>query len=292
MQMTALFGAAGNEDRFNKQYSSSLHAPAYLRELGLDLYEYQCGHGVQISEATARALGERARESGIEVSLHSPYYINLSSPEPEMREKGIIHILKSCRAVSAMGGSRIVVHCGGLKKMSRDEAMQYMAEGLDAALERMEQEGYGGITLCVETMGRINQLGTAEEVFSLCARDERLLPCIDFGHLNARTRGGMNSREDFARLLDEMTDRLGRARAEVFHAHFSKIEYTDSGEKRHLTFDDEIYGPEFGPLAAELARRGLRPHIICESAGTQAQDARALKDMYQAALAEQREAHE
>ena len=108
----------------------------------------------------------------------------------------------------------------------------------------------------------------------------RLLPCIDFGHLNARTQGGLRTREDMAALLDLLEDRLGRERGSAFHAHFSKIEYGRGGEVKHLTFRDREYGPEFSPLAELLARRQLAPRIICESAGTQAEDAAAMKQEY------------
>ena len=135
-------------------------------------------------------------------------------------------------------------------------------------------------------MGKFNQLGDLEEVLSLCRMEERFLPCIDFGHLNARTLGGMNSREAFAALLDRMEAMLGEERARIFHAHFSKIEYTgQGGEKRHLTFSDTQYGPEFSPLGELIAKRGLSPRVICESAGTQTEDALAMQQCYQSFLA-------
>jgi deoxyribonuclease-4 len=129
-------------------------------------------------------------------------------------------------------------------------------------------------------MGKINQLGTLEEVMSLCSIDERIIPCVDFGHLNARTFGGLKEAEDFARVLDTIHNSLGEERARHFHIHFSKIQYTEKGEVRHLTFEDDKYGPEFPPLALAIRKRGLEPVIVCESAGTQAEDAAEMKRMY------------
>jgi len=116
----------------------------------------------------------------------------------------------------------------------------------------------------------------------VCAIDDRLLPTIDFGHLNARTNGQMMTEADFAAALDMMENIIGSDRTKVFHSHFSKIEYTQKGgEVKHLTFEDATFGPDFEPLANQLVKRGLTPVIICESAGTQAEDALYMKQAYE-----------
>lgn len=282
--MTAMFGPAGNSESFSSRYKSSLDAPRFLRELGLDCYEYQCGRGVNIGEDTARALGERAREQDICLSVHSPYFINLSSPDADRREKNIGYIVSSCRAAHWMGGGRVVVHCGGLTGQTREQALANTLSGLREALARLDGEGLGHVRLCIETMGKVNVLGDLSEVIQICQSDERLLPCIDFGHLNARTLGRVSTREELAAVLDALRNGLGDERSRIFHAHFSKIEYSKGGEVKHLTFSDTVYGPDFAPLAALLAERELAPHIICESAGTQAEDALAMKTLYQQAV--------
>ena len=280
MAERALFGPAGASDEFSKNYKSSQDMPAYLRQMGLDCFEYQCGRGVNIGEATARRLREKAAACGIRMSLHSPYFINLSNPDPERIGKNMNYILQSARACDWMGGDRVTVHCGGLSKMTRQEALDNTLYGVRLALERLESEKLGHIRLCIETMGKINVLGDFDEVMEICRVDERLLPCIDFGHLNSRTGGAVNSAEAFAALLQGMEDRLGSERAHGFHGHFSKIEYSKGGEVRHLTFEDQTYGPDFDPLAKLLAEGGYTPRIICESAGTQDVDALAMKNMY------------
>jgi len=284
MEQRALFGPAGNSDSFTKTYKGSVHAPKWLKELGLDCYEYQCGRGVNMGEDTARAIGEAAREQGIRMSLHAPYYINLSGDGDERMEKNCEYIVKSARACHWLGGDRIVVHCGGLSGMERQVALEHTLLNLREALKALESEGLDHIRMCIETMGKVNVLGDQEEVCTICQMDERLLPCIDFGHLNARSQGGMYTEGDFAALLDLLENRLGQERAKHFHAHFSKIQYGKGGEIKHLTFADTEYGPEFAPLAQLLAERRLAPRIICESAGTQAEDAVTMKKMYEASL--------
>ena len=158
------FGTAGTSDSFEaKGYKSSLDIPAYTAEMGLDAFEYQCGHGVRL-----------------------------------------------------------------------------------------------GV-------------------------DKRITPCIDFGHLNARTLGGIQSKADYAAILDRMDEVLGDERARRFHVHFSRIEFSAGGEKRHWTFAETQFGPEPQPLMELLAERRLEPVVICESAGTQAEDAQAMQRMYEAA---------
>ena len=93
--------------------------------------------------------------------------------------------------------------------------------------------------------------------------------------------GWIRGQEQYAFILDRLAEALGDERAVNFHAHFSRIEYTAGGEKRHLTFADTVFGPPFEPLVELLHRRNLSPVIICESAGTQAEDAAAMKGYYQ-----------
>ena len=115
----------------------------------------------------------------------------------------------------------------------------------------------------------------------LCKINDHFLPCIDFGHLNARTLGSLQSSADYEQILDTIENELGSARLKVFHSHFSQIEYTEKGgEKRHLTFEDELYGPFFESLAELIAKKGLTPTFICESAGTQAEDAQRMQQIY------------
>ena len=169
------------------------------------------------------------------------------------------------------------------------EALDIARKSLEAVMTACDDSGFGHLTLCPETMGKINQLGDLDEVLELCTLDERLIPCIDFGHLYARSLGADDGQEAFARMLDRVEEVLGTERASRFHSHFSHIEFTPKGgEKCHRTFaDDGGFGPDWGPLAAETARRGWSPTFICESAGTQAEDALEMKKIYQEMLSAQ-----
>lgn len=280
--MPALFGVAGNSDTFTQTVSkASADAPKWLRSIGLDAYEYQCGKGVHVGEETARSVGRNAAEAGIALSLHAPYFINLANPDPESLQKTIGYITGACRVASWMGASRVVIHTGALMKRTRGEALDIARRSLRSVISACDEAGYGGIALCPETMGKINQLGDLDEVLELCTLDERLIPCIDFGHLYARSLGELEGAEACVSMLDRVQAVLGPERAARFHSHFSKIEFTlKGGEARHLCFRDPGWGPDFSPLAAEIARRGWSPTFICESAGTQSEDALEMKRVY------------
>ena len=144
-------------------------------------------------------------------------------------------------------------------------------------------EGLGDIICCPETMGKVNQLGTLEEVIELCKIDDSFLPTVDFGHLNARTFGSIRTKQNYKEMLDKLENGLGRERARVFHSHFSKIEFTEKGgEKRHLTFEENNgFGPDFEPLMELIYERDWSPVFICESAGTQTEDAQKMKSYYE-----------
>ncbi len=281
--MSARFGPAGNADSFSKVSRSSVDAPRWLASLGLDCYEYQCGKGVNVREETARALGAQSVEHGIQLSLHAPYFINLANPDPESLKKTIGYILSACQAADWMGAGRVVIHSGALMKRTRSEALEIALKALPEVIRACDGEGFGHIALCPETMGKINQLGDLDEVLELCTLDERLIPCVDFGHLYARSLGIQEGEAACEAMLARMEEVLGEQRASGFHSHFSKIEFTiGGGERCHRTFaDNGGYGPDWPPLAAAVASRGWSPTFICESAGTQAEDALEMKRVYE-----------
>ncbi|MBE6639028.1 MAG: endonuclease IV [Ruminococcaceae bacterium] len=277
--MSATFGPAGNSDSFYKEkHKSTLEAPKWLREKGLDAYEYSAGNGITGSTATFEAIGKKAKENGILLSFHTPYYISLSGIDPEKRLKSLSYIKASLNAAEAMGADTIVIHAGSASKISRSEALSLASDTLMRALmDNPDTKVHFG----VETMGKKNQLGTLEEIIFLCQLDPRLYPVVDFGHLNARECGLFKTWEDYAHVFEVISKKLCPEKAEFLHCHFSKIEYTSAGEKKHLTFDDAVYGPPFEPLMEAIHRLGVSPRIICESDGTMAEDALAMKQYYQ-----------
>ncbi len=279
------FGTAGTSDSFAAMgYKTSLDVPEYTARMGLNAFEYQCGRGVRLGLDKAAKMAAAAREKDILFSVHAPYYISMSSLEEEKRLNSVDYILQSCALVRALGGKRVIFHSGSCGKQSREDALEKALDTMRRTVEACDAAGFGDLTLCPETMGKIGQLGTLDEVLALCKVDPRITPCIDFGHLNARTLGGIQTPQDYADILDRMGEVLGDDRATRFHVHFSRIEFTKGGEKRHWTFAETQFGPEPAPLMELFAQRKLSPVVICESAGTQAEDAVWMQRAYESAL--------
>ena len=281
MMATAKFGPGGNSESFYAEgYKSTLQAPPWIKSRGLDAYEYQAGNGLSGSDATLAAIGKKAAEHGILMSLHTPYYISLSGVVEEKRLKSIDYITRSLHAASLLGADTIVIHTGSAAKISRSEAM---ALASDTLRKNLEINGDTTVRMGLETMGKINQLGTLEEVIELCKISPLYHPVVDFGHLNARNRGGyFTDCDSYRRIFDAIGGALGDDYAYNLHCHFSRIEYTDAGEKKHLTFEDEVYGPFFDGLCEAIIKEGVCPRIICESAGSMAEDALTMKKMWEA----------
>lgn len=278
----ALFGPAGLADSFKtKGYKKSIQVADYLSEYGLTAFEYQAGRGVKIGTDAAKQLGGVLADKNIQVSIHAPYFISMSSVEEEKRLNSVNYILQSATALNAMGGRRVIFHSGSCGKITRREALDKAMNTMGLMMQAIDDNGLGHMTLCPETMGKVNQLGSLDEVLALCSVDKRILPCIDFGHLNARDGGIIKGKDDYLRIIDRMAEKLKDDRFMYFHSHFSKIEYTAGGEKRHLTFRDTVWGPEFEPLMDVVYENNLSPVFICESAGIQTEDARTMKLYYE-----------
>ena len=276
------FGTGGNpNDFYDKKYKVSEQMPKYLNEMGLDAYEYECSRGVRISDKKAEEIKNQAMKYNISLSVHSPYYISLSTQEEEKEIKSIKYIIDTMIAAKKMGATKIVVHAGSVMNLDREFAVKSACLLLERAYMEAENVGVSDIIICTETMGKINQLGNTKEIVEMCLVNDSFLPTIDFGHLYSRELGRLNSEYEWEKELSFYIEKLGYERMKHFHAHFSKMEYTlNGGEKRHVTFDDEGYGPDFMPVAKVLKKLKLEPVIICESAGTQSFDALKMKEIY------------
>lgn len=282
--MYCRFGPAGNPDSFYREgFKSSLDMPKWLREMGLSAYEYQCVRGVKIGEAAARRLGEQAAGNDISLSIHAPYYINLATADPQLREKTKKHLLDSLAAASWMGAGVVVFHPGS-PAGDRARAMIRARQLLGEVVRQAGEEGLDGILLAPETAGKRSLLGSLDEVLELCGISDRVIPAVDFAHLHAASGGGFRCEDAFAAVLKKTEGALGRGRAKRLHIHFSPVQFTAAGEKRHMTTQDPGYGPDFALLAGQLARMGTDFTVICESAGRQAEDALSYMNIFEKAL--------
>lgn len=276
------FGPSGNSDSFYTMGNkTTLEAPKWLAAMGLNAYEYSFGRGINLAKDKAEMLGQALKTWEIAPSVHAPYYINLANPARDKRESSLLYILESAKRARWMGADRVVVHVGSSMKMERETALKNCRDGLQAAQELLDENSLSDIHICPECMGKKGQIGNLEETLSFCLTEERFIPCLDFAHIHALGLGRLNETADFEEVLDIAEGVLGRERMQRMHVHFSTIEYTGAGEKRHRTFAEAEFGPRFHLLAPLLKERGYAPRIICECRGTQAEDAAAMKKIWE-----------
>lgn len=278
------FGPSGNSKIFyDEGHKSSIEAPAWLKSKGLTAYEYSFGRGYNMTKETAVKLGEKAKENDILISAHAPFYINFANPSDEMAEKSFMYVLTGLKFLEWFNGEHLVVHLATQGKMERAEALELTKKRLINTIENLKKLdiNLNNKYICPETMGKFSQIGNAEEIIDFCALDEMFIPTFDFGHLNCLTAGKFNSKDEYKRIFDLSFEKLGEFKTKNCHIHFSKIQYSAKGEIKHLNFDDELYGPNFEPLAEVLLDYKLEPTIICESADFMAEDAMKMLNIYE-----------
>ncbi|MBQ7369462.1 MAG: TIM barrel protein [Clostridia bacterium] len=275
------FGPSGNSESFYAAgYSHTEESASFVKEYGLDCFEYSFGRGVRMTEAKAISIGDAFREQGVEISVHAPYFINFANPDDEMVAKSYGYVLDSAKACKLMGGKRVVFHPAAQGKATREDAVGLTLERLKVLRDYIYLNALEDMIFCPETMGKLAQIGTVEEVTAFCSVDPVFTPCVDFGHVNAREQGSLKTVQDYKARLEYMIEKLGYERMKNFHVHFSKIMYSSKGEIKHLTFDDTVYGPDFEPLAIALKDLKLEPYIVSESAGKQIEEAFEMKKIY------------
>lgn len=285
MDQRIRFGPAGNSESFYAEgHDSTVETPKWLNGRGLDAFEYSFGRGVRLGGDKAREIAAEAEKYDVQLSVHMPYFINLAAEDAEKKEKNVGYFIDSLTVARALNAKRAVFHPGSASGGARGEILERAKVFFKEIIAEIDERGLGDITLCAETMGKINQLGSLEEVIALVNVDERVLPTIDFGHLHTRGLGAINGREDYEHILDALENGIGHERTSRMHVHFSRIEFTKGGEKMHHTFADTQYGPDFLPLGQLIAERGYTPVLICESKGTMAEDAAAMRKMYEQSI--------
>ncbi len=275
------FGPSGSSQSFlDEGNSKTEQAAAWIKNRGLDCYEYSFGRGVLMGEAKALSIAEAFRKESVEISVHAPYFINFSNPSDESAAKSYDYVLDSAKAARLMGGKRVVFHPASQGKEDRAVAVQRCEDRLKILRDYIYLNGMDDMLFCPETMGKLGQIGTIEEIARFCKIDDVFVPCVDFGHINAREQGSLKTYADYRSRLEYLIGELGEEKMKKLHVHFSKIQYSAKGEIRHLTFEDTVYGPNFDPLAEAIYDLGLAPYVVSESAGMQAEEAKYMKDTY------------
>jgi len=267
-----LFGTAGTP--ISSSGSDSLSGIKRIHELGLGCMELEFVRGVKMREETARKVNILAKDLDIKLSVHAPYYINLNG-EGETRLKSRERILDSARIGNICGARSVVVHAGFIQKETREAAYEKIKKELIEIREQMNNQGLS-IALRIETMGRISQFGTFDEVLAI-TEVTGVFPCIDFSHLHA-IAGKNNSLQEFAKILGSIGNKIGREGLNDMHMHVSGIEYSAKGEKNHLELEESDFN--YRELIQAFLDFDIQGMVICESPNLEV-DALKLKKEYE-----------
>jgi deoxyribonuclease-4 len=230
----------------------TLEGIGFVKEQGLQCMEVEFVRGVHMKNELAKRCGRAARELGISLSIHAPYYINLASAETEKRRASIKRILDSCERGHHLGATHVVFHPAYYGKLSPEKTYEIVRDAVGEMQSALDKKGWK-VRLAPETTGKVSQWGTLDETLEL-ARETGCSFCIDFAHIYARDRGNI----DYGQVLEK----IQKAGFKHVQAHFSNINYGLRGELNHLVLDGK---PPFEPLAREILRKGLDATIISES---------------------------
>jgi len=272
-----LFGTAGIP--FSTQPPTTIDGIKRIDELGLGCMELEFVRGVYLSETDAYLIAKTAKDYGVSLSAHAPYFINFNAHEPRKLRASQGILLKAARIASICGARSMVFHPGFYLGDPLQEVYQTMKKYLTEVVSQLKQED-NRLLLRPEVSGKASQFGTIAEIADLCSELEGLAPCIDFAHWHART-GGFNSYTEFASILEQIQGKLGRAALDDMHIHISGIAYGAKGEQRHLILNESDLC--YIELLQALKDYGIGGTVICESPNLE-EDALLLKESYLALL--------
>lgn len=276
--MKPLFGVAGNPPNFwkSKYKKDRLNAPEWLHSIGLNAYEIQCTYGVKMPEESAIKMRKNAEKYDISLSIHAPYYIVLTSKSEETQRKSIDTLVRACKLASVLGTKKVVFHPGFYSGDPQGALERCITNLLEA------QKLVRGLDVLFypETTGKISQFGSLEDVMEICKKVELARPCVDFGHLHARTLGGLENKENILKVFKKIEKELGKKYLKNLHCHFYLIEYGQKGERMHKTYTDIGYFPDYKFFMEAIVEYDITPVIISEFKDSQDEGAALMRDYY------------
>jgi deoxyribonuclease-4 len=272
--MTGLFFGTGGVPHSARE-RSTISGIERISELGLGSMELEFVQGVRMSEATADQVAAVAKKTGVKLSAHAPYYINLNAKEPAKIKASQERILQTARIAARCGAQSIIFHAAFYLGKSPEETYATVKKHLAQVLDRLQSER-NRVWVRPEIMGKSSQFGTIEEILNLSAELDGVMPGIDFAHWHARD-GKANSYAEFAAILSRVKERLGDIALANMHIHLSGIAYGEKGERNHLNLKESDFRyPELLQALKDFDVQGL---LICESPNLE-EDALLLQETY------------
>jgi len=234
---------------------------AYVAAEGLHALEVEFVRGVRIRKEDAIEAAQVAKEKDVRLSCHSPYWINCCSPIKAKQQTTMRNIIQTARAAEILGAKIIAFHPGFYQKQSKQVAFDNALKILKEAEKKMKDEKLSCF-LGLETAGEKSSFGQLDEIIELCKKLKQARPVIDFAHMHAVSNGGLKTKEDYEKIINQIKKELGPEYLKDMHCHFSGIVFSDKGERYHIPIDSS---PPFKPLAELIAEKNYKFTIISES---------------------------
>ena len=292
------FGVAGfppafSESKYGKKREQIF---LWLKDLGLEALELQMTYGPRMKLETCITYKELSEETGVKLSIHASYFIVLTSNNREKIDRSIDTLKKTYDLSHLLGSQAVILHPGPLYK---DDPNDVMSRFIDNAGRFILEYGKTEVGLYIETAGKLGQLGSVSEILDISRQLEGVYPCIDFGHIHARTLGGLEEEGEIHKLVDGIVEFLSKEKDAKIHFHYTPIHYGPRGEIQHRSIDDRYpkldqldlfgaskigvgssdgyYHPRVAPVANALRKINIDATVISETHNSQERGALALK---------------
>lgn len=257
-----------------KNYESAFKV---LEEMQLDGLEVEFVHGVRMNERTSDFLKKISSEKNFLLTSHGPFYINLNAQEKDKVEASVQRIFETAQAAHGFGGYSITYHAAYYMGADKETVYQKIKTQTQKIVDLLDKNGINDVWIRPETTGKLTQWGEYEEIIRLSKEFEKVLPCVDFSHIHARSNGEYNTYDEFCRILDRISKELGQRAIDSFHAHLAGIEYNAKGERRHLILKESDMN--YKDLLKAMKSFGVKGALVCESPNIE-KDTKILRDYY------------
>lgn len=252
-----------------KDYKTGFEA---LTELNLNGLELEFVHGVRMSDASKEFL--KNNKGDFILTAHAPFYINLNSKEEDKVEASIQRIIETAEAANNLNGYSITYHAAFYLKEDKKTVFDKLIKRHEKIFEALEGNN---IWVRPETTGKETQWGDINEIIELSKIFPKMLPCVDFSHIHARTAGKYNTYEEFCSIFEKIGNALGDTALDNFHAHIAGIEYTLKGEKKHLNLEESDFN--YKDLLKAFKKFNIKGVIVCESPNIE-EDCKLMSNYY------------
>ncbi|MHB8586581.1 MAG: TIM barrel protein [Thermoplasmatota archaeon] len=237
---------------------TTLEGVQHVQELGLNAMEVQFVRGIRMDEEYALEVGEFAKELGVRLSVHAPYYTNLVSDDAKTIEKSMDKVAMSGYFADIMKADIVVAHAGFYTTLSKDATFDLAVQNAGQIRDYFKDNKFA-CKLGIEVMGKQQTFGDLDLIVKLCEEVDGIVPVLDFAHIHARTNGGLKTKEDFLKIFESLDD----LNLKNVHSYFTGVRYANYSELHHVPIKKGDL--DFTPLVEAILEKKLDITVVSNS---------------------------